>query len=363
VTNRWLISIVGLLCFGVPCAAKAEEGFAAAKPGYTWSFPRDHGAHPSYQTEWWYFTGQLYRSDAEIFKKAPRYGFQLTFFRRRAGGPGMQGDNYLAHSALSLLELSEPRFISTTKRTRGTLALAGAKENLMSVWNREWEVNQIGALHALSFDLEIDGTVHHIKLAGEPAREDIIFHGENGFSRKGGCDTCASLYYSLPRIRMKGHIEKEGRPEEVFGLAWMDHEFMSNALQETQAGWDWMGLMFKDGTNLMLFRVRGTDPAFDYYSGTLQNSAGTRALQKGEFSIKPTKTWKSSFSGAAYPIEWEIEVPAAQIKKTIKARMADQEVVDEEGLTYWEGAVSDGEEGMIGYLEMTGYAKALGKAF
>jgi predicted secreted hydrolase len=39
------------------------------------AFPRDHGAHPEYRTEWWYLTGWL---DA-----APPLGFQITFFRTR----------------------------------------------------------------------------------------------------------------------------------------------------------------------------------------------------------------------------------------------------------------------------------------
>ncbi len=38
-------------------------------------FPRDHGAHPDYRTEWWYMTGWL--------DGAPPIGFQITFFRTR----------------------------------------------------------------------------------------------------------------------------------------------------------------------------------------------------------------------------------------------------------------------------------------
>ena len=28
-------------------------------PGYRFEFPRDHFGHPDYQTEWWYYTGNL----------------------------------------------------------------------------------------------------------------------------------------------------------------------------------------------------------------------------------------------------------------------------------------------------------------
>ena len=35
------------------------EGWLAADPNYSWSFPDDHGPHFGYKTEWWYFTGVL----------------------------------------------------------------------------------------------------------------------------------------------------------------------------------------------------------------------------------------------------------------------------------------------------------------
>jgi predicted secreted hydrolase len=41
--------------------------FQRARPGYEWSFPRDHGPHNGFQTEWWYYTGHLYREGASPF--------------------------------------------------------------------------------------------------------------------------------------------------------------------------------------------------------------------------------------------------------------------------------------------------------
>ena len=61
-----------------PAAAAAPAAsWAAAEPGYAWSFPRDHHAHPGFRNEWWYFTGTL-EADGE---PARRLGVQLTFFR------------------------------------------------------------------------------------------------------------------------------------------------------------------------------------------------------------------------------------------------------------------------------------------
>jgi predicted secreted hydrolase len=49
------------------------DGFLLALPGYEFEFPRDHGAHDSYRTKWWYYTGHLRTDDGR------RYGFEVTF--------------------------------------------------------------------------------------------------------------------------------------------------------------------------------------------------------------------------------------------------------------------------------------------
>ncbi len=39
-------------------------------------FPSDFGPHPSFQTEWWYYTGNL------VDVTGRHFGYQLTIFRR-----------------------------------------------------------------------------------------------------------------------------------------------------------------------------------------------------------------------------------------------------------------------------------------
>src|SRR5688500_2291837 len=55
--------------------AEDRDGFERALAPRALSFPEDHGPHPDFRTEWWYYTGNL---------KTPagrHLGFQLTFFR------------------------------------------------------------------------------------------------------------------------------------------------------------------------------------------------------------------------------------------------------------------------------------------
>src|SRR5664279_651714 len=93
-TNRL---VVGKLVLGLILAvllaggARAEEAFETPRPGRVWSFPRDHGAHPEYKTEWWYYVGHLKAASGESF------GYQLTFFR-----VGLRKPDPQARSAWSL---------------------------------------------------------------------------------------------------------------------------------------------------------------------------------------------------------------------------------------------------------------------
>ena len=80
----------------------AGETWKQATGSRQWLFPADHGAHPEFKTEWWYFTGNL--TDQE----GKRYGYQLTFFRqgiRREAtdpsNPWSLRDVYPAHFAIT----------------------------------------------------------------------------------------------------------------------------------------------------------------------------------------------------------------------------------------------------------------------
>src|SRR5471032_1954459 len=58
-------------------AAPDDAGWSPARPGWQYEFPRDHGPHQDFKTEWWYFTGNL--RDANSGRS---YGYELTFFRQ-----------------------------------------------------------------------------------------------------------------------------------------------------------------------------------------------------------------------------------------------------------------------------------------
>src|SRR5271154_4009129 len=64
-----------LLAVSVALTQPLLAQYKPALPGYQYQFPRDHFIHPDFQTEWWYYTGNVKTADGH------RFGFELTFFR------------------------------------------------------------------------------------------------------------------------------------------------------------------------------------------------------------------------------------------------------------------------------------------
>lgn len=331
---------------GVLWAASATP-WRLALPGYHYEFPRDNFNHPGFQTEWWYYTGNLHTAEGR------RFGFELTFFRQgldREPQPAAVWDVrdvWFAHFALS--DLDSGRFFHTERINRAGPGVAGASLEQARVWNGNWQVDWHGPvqqMRATAAQFAIDLSLI--------SKKPPVIHGEEGVSRKAPGPGRASHYISLTRLLTKGTLSVEGARSSVDGLAWMDHEFFTHQLEPNQAGWDWFSLQFDDGTELMLFRLRRKDGSADpYSSGTFVDRQGRAThLTHTGFSLAPGETWKR------YPIAWAIAVPSLGIQVHLKTRLPQQELRSEgRGMpSYWEGAIEiTGTRTGVGYLEMTGY--------
>jgi len=340
-------------------AVMAGGGWKAADPAYRLSLPRDHASHPDFRIEWWYYTGNVAARDGRLF------GYQLTFFRVGVDPAPVNPsawavrDLYMAH--LAITDVRAGRHAWAERFSRAGVGWAGAASDRFRVWNEGWEAGldaeERHRLRAEAGDLGLD-------LRLEPGKP-MVSHGERGFSRKGGEPGNASHYYSLTRMPTSGRLRIGGEAYEVRGLSWMDHEFGTSFLEPGQAGWDWFSLQFEDGRDLMLFRMRRADGSLDpHSSGTLVDAAGrVTTLPAGAMRFVPGRTWRSPASGAAYPVEWRIEVPAHDAVLEITTPVDAQELRTEAstGVTYWEGTLEvrgrlDGRAVRgRGYLEMTGY--------
>lgn len=335
-------------------SASTAEGYARALEPRAFLFPDDHGAHPDFSTEWWYFTGNLAAEDGR------RFGYQLTFFRR-AVAPEMpaRGSAWatrqiaLAHFALTDAEAG--RFHAFERTSRMAAGLAGAQAVPFRVWLEDWSAAGKGGdppwrLTAREGDVAIDLLVDTTK--------PPVLHGERGLSRKGSSPGNASYYYSLTRMPTRGTVEVDGRRFVVGGTSWLDREWSTSLLEPEQVGWDWFSLQLDDGRELMLFQIRRQDGTLDPASeGTLVAAdGGTERLAQSDLALEVTATWKSP-RGAVYPAGWRLRMPHHGLDLTITPLVADQEL--DVSFRYWEGAVTaTGSATGRGYVELVGYGTA-----
>ncbi len=341
-------------------ASAANATWRLALPGYRYEFPRDHLAHPEFQTEWWYFTGNL-RDD-----RSASFGYELTFFRqaREAGGdpqnPWHTGQLYLAHFALA--DVASRQFLHRERLNRQGPGLAGTDTVAGRVWNGNWEAKLAGG-H--DWQLRATDQEFAIKLDLQSAKQPVL-HGENGVHQKAAEAGRASHYISLTRLETTGSLSVNGRSVPVRGLSWMDHEFFTSQMAGDQVGWDWFSIQLDDGTELMIYRLRRRDGSIEPLSGgSFVHSDGRwERLQLRDFTLRPLDTWASPRTGGVYPTSWDIVVPRLDLSLTARPMLSHQELVSERrlGPSYWEGLMEyqGSRRGKPlsgrGYLELTGYA-------
>lgn len=342
-----------------PSADSAE--FARVLEPRRFSFPLDHGPHPEYRTEWWYYTGNL---DDPV---SGHFGYQLTFFRNALAPEAPPRASHLAASQIYFahLALSRPdgAYQSFERFSRGAGGLAGAGGAPFGVWLENWSARALDdagtlvALQARDQEVGLDLVLR--------ADKPVVAHGLGGVSAKGDEPGNASYYLSLTRMASRGQIQVAGESFSVTGSSWFDHEWGTSALPDSAVGWDWFGLQLSDGRDLMLYRIRDADGGYlPASSGTLIEADGTAIhLRPEDFVVEARGAWRSPRSGAVYPARWSVRVPSAEVDLEIEPWHADQEV--DARVVYWEGAVrirgvSRGEAVQgAGFVELTGYAESM----
>jgi predicted secreted hydrolase len=363
--TAWLALMVPAV--GLTAGSETESGYAAVDGPCNLKFPEDHGGHPGFRTEWWYYTGNL-TSD-----QGRQFGYQLTIFRRQISPPDAvrrwpdpaskwrTQHIYLGHAALT--DITEGRHLYSETTARGALGLAGAerKGDVVNVSIQDWSIRIRPDTHrlkagsaAFAFDLDLT-----------PVKNPVL-HGDKGYSRKGRSPQQASCYYSFSRLAAQGSIKLNEKDFAVAGLSWMDHEFSTAPLEPGTIGWDWFSLQLTNQTELMVFLLRHEDGTVSpASSGTYINRQGaSRHLTAADLTVTVLDDWKSFRTNAVYPARWRVEVPALELALTVVPNLADQELQTgaSTNVTYWEGSVSatgrvtgESVQGQ-GYVELNGYA-------
>lgn len=339
-------------------------GFLKAVDKIKFQFPRDHGIHEGFQTEWWYFTGNLKTDDNK------KFGYQFTIFRSQLK-PEQEKRNasfaanavYMAHLALTDAENKKFYYFDkfsreNEKNTFVKLKPFRAEIDGWKVFENDNDFQKLENLKIMAkeqnIELELD-----LKIV-----KPFVFQGDEGLSQKGKGIGNASYYYSATRISTKGTIKINNNEYIVSGNSWLDREWSTSALSENQEGWDWFSIQLDDFSEIMFYNLRLKSGQKDPLSkGVIVFENGNyKKLDADDLIIEIKDRWESP-RGGVYPSKWKVKIPEHKIELELKPLIKNQEL--NFFIRYFEGAVS--VEGLkngnkisgAGYVELTGYAKDL----
>lgn len=338
----------------------STAGYERAYHSREFRFPEDHGPHPRFRNEWWYFTGNLATAQGR------RFGYELTIFRSAikptptpSPSAWRQEQFYTAH--LALTDVSGKRFYAVERHSRPALGLAGAQAQPFHVWLEDWQISAV--FDSTPFPIRLKATHGDIAIDLELEQgKSPVLQGDRGLSQKSAEPGNASYYYSLTRMPTRGNVRVSAEEHPVSGDSWMDREWSTSALGKDQIGWDWFALQLSDGRELMYYQLRRHDGGIgDLSAGTLVRPDGTtERLAKNDVRIEVLDRWRNA-EGADYPARWRLELPERGLSLEIVPLLADQEL--KLSARYWEGAVSiSGQQNGAplagqGYVELVGYAR------
>ena len=383
--RRWL-QAAALAAWAGPATSASGDPAAdddRVRPGRVLAFPRDHGAHPGARIEWWYATGWLQGEAGSLF------GFQLTFFRSRTGLGGSVQDGQqgrfvprqllFAHAAVTDVAGRRHAHAQRLLRWSGDEALpeARARRADTDVALGRWAL-QRDAASAPSPEARPPAAPYQALLEAPEAgfslrlqlqaSQPLLLQGQAGYSRKGPLPSQASHYYSQPQLAVQAGLTLDSTTRALAGQGWLDHEWSDELLAPGATGWDWIGINLTNGGALTAFVLRRADGTPLWAGGSHRPAGGAvRNFEPAEVLFEPLREWRSSETGARYPVAWRIGTPAGRFELNALLDAQELDSRASTGTVYWEGLAEllapGGVRVGLGYLEMTGRLQALKLGF
>ncbi|PMH32309.1 hydrolase [Vibrio lentus] len=329
-----------------------QTQFSPVVKGIDITFPADHQAHLNFRHEWWYLTANL------IDEEGNALGVQWTQFRFAAApqdsGNGIKETTwqsqqiYMAHSAVT----TKDKHYADEKWSRDQAELAGVSDSPFRVYLDDWQwKSSSDDLFPATLNANSDQFGYSLKLTNNAPYQK---QGERGYSTKSGDGKVASYYYSQPFIDVSGEVTIDGITHQVSGKGWIDREWSSQFLLDSQQGWDWFALRLSDETSLVVFQLRNsTSGKASYSHAKLMNQDGS-GITISQQDISLTAIKQTEIDGRDYPTEWQVSIPTQQIELTVSA--LNPEAKMPLSVPYWEGPiVIKGSHSGSGYMELTGY--------
>lgn len=333
----------------------------------SFSFPRDHGNHPEFQTEWWYLSGNL-KSEAGM-----EWGYQCAIFRHNPVFKltekcriKLPWSGYAGH--LVITNLNESKFHFTEDWGSPFFGYAGARDTGRVIWLGGWNIEETGG----KINLVAGTEEFSLDLEMEPVKPPVL-NGMNGLSFKDGHQLGSSYHYSVTSLKTKGTLKWGGELHIVEGKSWLDREFGSSIFPKDILGWDWFSFRLDDDSEIMLtlFRPGNLDQEQVAYGTMVFPDGSSQGIKSHEIEVESLDFWVSPETGGRYPIEWRISLAGKNAELFVKPYMKNHELRTKPywNIDYWEGPVNvSGRIGRRevagkGYVELTGYVQKIGGKF
>jgi predicted secreted hydrolase len=320
-------------------------------------FPRDHGAHPEFRTEWWYLTGWLGQGPSAV-------GFQLTFFRSRTQhapeNPSRLAPSQLlfAHAAMAVGPENLFMHANRAGRLNGSSLRASTADT--DVQFEDWHLRRVQGQASETYEGRFADKDFSLSFEASTAQK-VMLRGRDGFSQKGPRPEQASHYYSRAPLRVHAKAQWSQQKKSLQGQAWLDHEWSSQLLMPGAVGWDWLGINLLDGGTLMAFRIRNqqSESIYDHIDARDREGRPVKTWQPLRWQARGS--WRSK-SLIDYPIPMDLVVGTEHYRLVPLMLAQEVDARASTGGFYWEGAVSlmQGERLLgHGFLELTGYGEPL----
>lgn len=360
------VSFVGFGLPGIASFARAEQAlqrvYAQPNPEMTPVLPRDHGMHPAFRTEWWYFTGWFESPELD-----EPMGVQITFFR---SAPNIEVLNpsaftpkqlLFAHAAVALPSADKLKHDQIIRRAgSGGAEIQSSKQRVLNIQMPGWQL-QTDQGDEWQCSIQTPQLAMNLNIV---QTQNPWLQGRGGYSQKGPLPEQSSYYITLPHMKSQGTIRVDGKTFPVNGSFWMDHEWSSTVLAPNAQGWDWVGLLGSNGESLMAFQIRDqnklNEPVWTH-AALRQSDGSVRNFAQVEFEV--LRHWKSTRTGIEYPVAQRLVLDEKIFE--LEPLFDDQELDARAstGTLYWEGAVrvktAEASQWGKGYLEMTGYDRPM----
>jgi predicted secreted hydrolase len=281
------------------------------------ALPRDHGAHPAFEVEWWYTAGTV---------AGPR-GREFFWFATVWAGAGY------TLARVNVVDLRADRTVLSREYVATAALRPGQTYIEVDGFSLRWRPT--GPLGRWTVVAPVPGT-GRLQLSLTPI-QPYVLNGSHGIVPEGRGAT--SAYYSGPRLAARGVLMLGGHRAVVGGQGWFDHQWGNFATNSASWHWNWFACQFTGGSDLMLYQfiTPGGQPTA-VQNGTYVPPHGP-AVHLRNFTITPLPpAIRPAGATATYPLRWRVRVPLADLNLKLSARARHQFIANQYLPGFWEGA-------------------------